>query len=156
MKATDLRKLAEAATPGPWKHYYARALRGGFDGNPVNEVQSDEHCPIVNWGGFDDSDRTNKGHKANAAFIAAANPTAVLALLDEIETLRAKVEAQSKALKPFLFDDMRFDPVTKWDDETKIIVSFPRKKKAIPTSWFYIEHIKNARRAAQLGKTNEH
>lgn len=88
--------------------------------------------------------------------IPAELATAVLALLDEIETLRAKVEAQSKALKPFLFDDMRFDPVTKWDDETKIIVSFPRKKKAIPTSWFYIEHIKNARRAAQLGKTNEH
>lgn len=64
----DLRRLAEAATPGPWEQ-----SEGGM------------YVDVVD----DDSQVAEVIRRADAAFIAAANPAAVLALLDEIERLRA-------------------------------------------------------------------
>jgi hypothetical protein len=63
-----LRALAEAATPGPWVSFSGYVWRGEWDsGDCVAEGVSD----------------------GNAAFTAAANPTEILALLDEVERLRA-------------------------------------------------------------------
>ena len=74
----ELRKLAEAATQGEWK----------WDGNvcdydPYNESPwlvdaKDSYPPIL--GG-----QIKCTNTANAAFIAAANPAAILALLDRVE-----------------------------------------------------------------------
>ena len=77
-----LRALAEAATPGPWTL--------SADGPPPDIIagMSVVACTLP-------SDRTRDEDTANAAYIAAANPAAVLALLDEVERLR---EALDKAL----------------------------------------------------------
>lgn len=83
-----LEKLAKAATPGPWWHYRNK-LRPNF-GGIINEVQCRGKCPIVKWSGFDDSDRSEKKHSANAAYIAAANPSAILALIGEVRELLGK------------------------------------------------------------------
>lgn len=74
-----LRALAEAATPGPWTTEDSRNAAGLARVWQLRGVGIAE-CRV----------RGADNHH-DAAFIAAANPTAVLALLDEIETLRAKV-----------------------------------------------------------------
>jgi hypothetical protein len=91
MTPTDaLRRLALAATPGPW-HEIERC----------DNTQPDEACGVTS------EQRTAHGHiigifqsdaydecshpvsAANAAFIAAADPTTVVALLDQLAALRA-------------------------------------------------------------------
>lgn len=72
---TDLRKLAEAATPGPWHML-------GEDYDPFQyQVFTVDHNRLVAhlW----------PPEKANAAFVAAASPDVILGLLDENERLRA-------------------------------------------------------------------
>lgn len=71
----DLRRLAQAASPGPW------------------EVVKDHHFPGVHGGDVilggsfcDYSEPTREDEE----FIAAANPAVVLELLDEIERLRTQ------------------------------------------------------------------
>lgn len=46
---------------------------------------------VVNWPGFDSSDQTRKKDRANAAYIAAASPSVVIALLDERDRLRVGI-----------------------------------------------------------------
>ena len=78
----ELRRLAEAATPGPWWHEWV----DGDDwwavyGQPTGDMVRPEVCTM--W------------RSDEAAYIAAANPTVVLALLDaadERDALAAKVE----------------------------------------------------------------
>lgn len=75
---TKLRELAQQATPGPWEAM--PRLRGQCavwgDGNPIAWEQDDMHEGV-----FTDTD---------AEFIAAANPTAVLAILDELRDAKAR------------------------------------------------------------------
>ena len=67
----ELRKLAEDATPGPWaKRGYVPGIGCGVDG-----VTAVAH-------------HTNS---ADSAYIAAANPAAILALIAEIDSLRDEV-----------------------------------------------------------------
>ena len=68
---TDLRRLAEAATPGPWQRYSPNTVTRGTDTEEV----------IIAW---DDVD---------AAYIAAASPDRILALLAERDALLAVAEA---------------------------------------------------------------
>ena len=81
----ELRKLAEAATPGPWWHEWV----DGDDwwavyGQPTGDMVCPEVCTM---GGADES-----------AYIAAANPAAVLGLLDEADALRADLRtAEARA-----------------------------------------------------------
>ena len=87
----QLRKLAEQATPGPWRHYNGK-LRSRFP-SVINEVKGPPDTPpIVNWGGFDTCDTPRPQLKANAAYIAAADPTTVLRLLDAIEELERELK----------------------------------------------------------------
>lgn len=62
-----LRKVAEEATPGPWYVNGRQSVRGS----------NKEYIANSNW----------KNGMQNAAHIAAANPSAILQLLDYIETL---------------------------------------------------------------------
>lgn len=69
----ELRRLAEAATPGPWWHEWV----DGDDwwavyGQPTGDMVCPEVCTT---GGSDES-----------AYIAAANPAVVLGLLDATDT----------------------------------------------------------------------
>ena len=67
----ELRKLAEDATPGPWiKRGYVPGIGCGVDG-----VTAVAHHTT----------------SADADFISAANPAAILALIAEIDSLRDEV-----------------------------------------------------------------
>ena len=76
----ELRALAEDADAGPWGQtdYYDE------DDGCV--------CHLVHSGDADQFRGALGLQEYNAAFIAAANPAAVLALLDERDALAAKVE----------------------------------------------------------------
>ena len=81
-----LRELAEAATPGPW-----RDANGNGAASVVSE-HSDYGCQIyLNVRTCEIADTVNRW-KADARFIAAANPQTVIALLDEVARLRAAIE----------------------------------------------------------------
>ncbi len=83
---STLRSLAEAATPGPWEaqitksrkccgifHPYPEPVKGEFEG---------EHVILEGSSYLDAKD---------AAFIAACSPDVILALIGEVEELRARV-----------------------------------------------------------------
>lgn len=71
MTDADLRRLALAATPGPWL-----LLKG--DDEFLSAVQRQRE------GGFSVAGLTPKQGRADAAYIAAANPAAMVALLDRL------------------------------------------------------------------------
>ena|ERR1700731_784455 len=58
-------------TPGPWKVYHA-ALRPPPFNSMIIEIQDADARAVVQWAGFDNSDRLKKTHLANAKLIAAA------------------------------------------------------------------------------------
>jgi hypothetical protein len=65
-----LRRLAEAATPGPWRSFDDYGYTSPVNGLRTNIVPSIK--------------------KTNAAYIAAANPATLLTLLDRITELEAE------------------------------------------------------------------
>jgi len=92
-RLTELRRIAEAATPGPWR------LRTDprYDDVPPDRfvIASDERAHIVETtqgGSWTDEDL------ANARYISTFDPPTVLSLLDEIESLRRKLVDASDAL----------------------------------------------------------
>ena len=94
----ELRQLAEAATPGPWKV-------GQYLGSPRQFVI---HMDVGDKGrgsdiAFTSASFDNDETIANASLIAAANPAAINELLDRLEAaekerdaLRAELEARKK------------------------------------------------------------
>lgn len=68
----ELRRLAAAATPGPWQD----------GGHTVYEAEGNVNCPemICKMMSIEDS-----------AYIAASNPSAILSLLDHIEQQEAEI-----------------------------------------------------------------
>lgn len=85
----ELRKLAEAATVGIWK-------ASGFD------VNSKEH----GWATIANTELDYDGMAENAAYIAAANPAAILALLDRVE----KAEKDAERYRWLVDADMLSSP----------------------------------------------
>jgi len=81
----ELRNLAQAATPGPWV----------VNGDPlVNEgaphlMTEDGYAIADFWG--NESSLGLKGNEQNAAFIATANPAAILALIQQRDELLAEM-----------------------------------------------------------------
>lgn len=87
MNIKEIREAALAATPGPWKSRKGfhvatievfkpdRSIKKPFYPTQLAEVRTDD-----------------KEGKANAKHIVTANPATVIAMCDEIERLRAKVE----------------------------------------------------------------
>ena len=82
----ELRRLAEAATPGPWE-YQA----------PLKILAADRTSIVL----IALSHASYREDEANSRLIAAANPKAILALLDEIDGLKAENEVLRGALKQF-------------------------------------------------------
>lgn len=73
---SELKRLAEAATPGPW----------AYDGSYVCPARTEDGTTYVElWRSIADCHQPE-----NTKFIAAANPAAVLALIAEVEGLRAQ------------------------------------------------------------------
>jgi hypothetical protein len=92
-KIKSLRKLAEAATPGPWQVYpdpndewigIADSVPDGAHGSGgiICNAPHDFGLSMNGW-------------PANAAFIAGAHPAVVLALLDELDALRKALGLKS-------------------------------------------------------------
>jgi hypothetical protein len=89
--AEALRRLAQSATPGPWMAVSdspAVAVKH-VDGHVIVQTANQNNCrhygPAWPWMGCTD---------ANAAYIAAADPTTILALLAENRALRRAIQGQ--------------------------------------------------------------
>lgn len=79
----ELRRLAIQATPGPWKANYC-------------EIRDTADKMII----YDEG-----GHSSeDAAYIAAANPAVILALLDRVERAEADAERYGKIKKAVVRD----------------------------------------------------
>ena len=94
---SELKMLAEAATPGPW----------AYDGSYVCPARTEDGTTYVElWRSIADCHQPE-----NTKFIAAANPVAVLALIAEVEGLRAQHGRDSKELRSLCQarDDARKD-----------------------------------------------
>ena len=88
----ELRKLAQAATPGPWiKRGYVLGIGCGVDG-----VTAVAHHTT----------------SADADFIGAANPAAILALIQQRDELLAALEQERKRLDWALKHDSFYDHTT--------------------------------------------
>lgn len=87
MNITELKELAEKATPGPWLHEKENVHTGGVcsvnqGGEPWFEVWS------PNW-----MDAPAQNNEADAAYIAAANPAAILELITQLEDAQGEIRA---------------------------------------------------------------
>ncbi|MCO2149825.1 ead/Ea22-like family protein [Pseudomonas aeruginosa] len=96
----ELRRLAKAATPGPWTLYVPEDYQGPEE-LPGYGVECAEGRAIV-WGALEPE--TGCQFDRDAEFIAAANPKTVLALLDEIDGLKAEKDALRGALQAVVDD----------------------------------------------------
>jgi hypothetical protein len=87
---TELRRMAEAATPGVWRHHVAGKAHADIKSSTGRNI-------AVTWGCSGTTAKTKEAYdsrqdqdRKNAAFIAAANPAKVIELLDTIEALAAQ------------------------------------------------------------------
>lgn len=81
----ELRRLAEAATPGPWSCNRHWAIVGGPTLEFTNGA-AQQQIAMACWQSWMHEEELRN----NAAFMAAANPNTILALLDEIDGLKAE------------------------------------------------------------------
>lgn len=81
LSKAELRRMAEAATGGDWE-FRLGLIRTMVDSDGYVPVAIAPNCP-KNWRGQRDT---------NMEYIAAANPAAVLSLLDECDRLQATCE----------------------------------------------------------------
>ncbi len=84
----ELREAAEKATPGPWEYYPGNT---SIEYNVDSMVEDQGSIVYVDSGDF-----TQKQTDLNGAFIAAANPATVLALLDELERNQQYIKSRDK------------------------------------------------------------
>ncbi|MHC9290513.1 ead/Ea22-like family protein [Pseudomonas aeruginosa] len=83
----ELRRVAEAATPGPWSCNRHWAIVGGPTLEFTNGA-AQQQIAMACWQSW----MREEELRNNAAFMAAANPKTILALLDEIDRLKAENE----------------------------------------------------------------
>lgn len=81
----QLRDRALKATPGPWQHERLGIIQGGpmqtyVNGQAMPQLFTSHGADFMEPGDY----------LANADFVAAANPATVLALLDELDQLKAE------------------------------------------------------------------
>lgn len=91
-----LEALARAATPGQWGVEDPMDHCLTIVSNPSEPVYDWKWVATCDWPDEDDHLITSREVKANAAFIAAANPETILAL---ISTLRSQAEALERAVE---------------------------------------------------------
>ena len=77
---TELKRLADAATQGEWTHLKHGVIKGG---PAVKFANGSTQCQIAMTVGAEWMREGEQG--ANADFIAAANPAAIKALIEELE-----------------------------------------------------------------------
>lgn len=125
--AARLRALASAASIGPWSvhgnncdEWYVYALHARYETLPGNP--SPVKVAWVPW-----SPGTLR-HEHDAAYIAAASPDAILALLDERDALRReRDEAQRDARELRFLWEQRGERANKAEDERDAAVALLRE-----------------------------
>ncbi|HBO0336495.1 TPA: ead/Ea22-like family protein [Pseudomonas aeruginosa] len=90
----ELRRLAKAATPGPWSCNRHWAIVGGPTLEFTNGA-AQQQIAMACWQSW----MREEELRNNAAFMAAANPKTILALLDEIDGLLAQHGRDSSELR---------------------------------------------------------
>lgn len=91
-----LRAICKAATPGPWdieprSSFAHKAIADGADAFDLAQIDTDD---FLGWELYGPRASMRGDYIGpDAAFIAAANPAAVLALLDAIAALQAERDA---------------------------------------------------------------
>ena len=85
----ELRRLAEAATPGPWRTEYLMGAGNDLLTAIIAGRATPDDLRVI---GSTLAERDGK-------FVAAASPAVVLALLDELDELRAEVGVRRDARK---------------------------------------------------------
>ncbi len=109
----ELRRLAKAATPGPW---VTDAQQNGAIFNI--ESESGDMCIAMSQENPAPTRlEINEQRRANAEFIAAANPKTILALLDEIDRLKAESDRLRQGMK----GDYDIDAWLDWSKEKEQI-----------------------------------
>lgn len=112
---TELRRLAEAATPGPWrKRWYGSGGYEGREGVTVVTNTGTVNCDEIAYLGRGDHDEDTAHRSRNGAFIAAASPDVVLGLLDEIDHADATMD---RMVEECLNDSVKSQA---WDDRVKL------------------------------------
>ena len=112
-----LRRLAQAATPGPW---YAtgkltRYVEARIDGGLIQEVAA---CgPTKADGGY------GPQQEANASLIAAASPATISELLDRLEAAEARLNGMVSEREAAL---------TRIDQLKRALISMTKGYKSIP------------------------
>ena len=86
----ELAKLAEAATPGPWHFHQDDGTALDISEVCIPRPEEDVDLSIASL--LEDRD---------GAFIAAANPQAVLALIERVRRVEAERDAAAKVLTEF-------------------------------------------------------
>lgn len=92
----ELRRIAETATPGPW-----RIIPGTNVFSVVAPETQNQRYPYYRWAVIADTDPSSVDGEqavANACYIAAFHPSTVLAMLDEIERLWREREVLATAV----------------------------------------------------------
>ena len=100
----ELRKLTQAATPGPW-WVNQDGLNHGFPRGVLEINANDWHALAGAWA-INGAKPSEEG-AANAAFIAAANPAAISELLDRLEAAEKERDNYKSAYK-------QWDERTEW------------------------------------------
>jgi hypothetical protein len=101
MTHEELRKIAEAATPGPWKWWTScswRRLKHDRPGLSMNVAE-----PFIARDGHPDLDIS----EANATYIASFSPSTTRALLDQVQELREALEAIERCESQFSHDPLK-------------------------------------------------
>ncbi|HCO9304357.1 TPA: ead/Ea22-like family protein [Escherichia coli] len=123
-----LRMAAENATPGEWcsDDYYGVIADAGLNGNYYIAL-----CP-------------GPDKRANKRFIAAANPAAVLALLDELEAAKKRIaELEAREVQLPAGYELRYGhPINA--DERHVMI--PKENG----SWIYLADLERALRVAGI------
>ena len=83
MKTTELKALAEKATPGPWETRTTTHEPAGFvQGPPVDDMPYRAEILGDDYTGFGDDEQKAR----DVAYVAAANPAAILTLIADLES----------------------------------------------------------------------
>lgn len=92
---SELRRKAEAATPGNWSSWQPDATHAVVRSKRMEgTTRLTTFLAVCQSAGVDNGD--------NAAYIAAANPSVVIALLDQLEAYREALEPFAKAGELFV------------------------------------------------------
>ena len=132
----ELEKIAKAATPGPW-------------GDPEKDVHIGDFGWLVFGCPAGETADTEQGH-ADAKFIAAANPAAVLELIAEIRKAQALDEKLRAALTESLNHQLEFklanDALQARVEVMRRVVEAARKVTSsnVDTFWFNMGELRSA------------